>query len=239
MRGIIITSAIGLGLGIAIAPVLAQTEQPAQGQEAKCPDGSQSATCPQPEGGAQQGTTPSPESQQGGENQGKADKPKAQQGQAEQPAAEPQKPTQGTETQQQPAKGGTAETQQQPAQGTETQQQPAQGSNTETQTQPAQGEQQQTEQGGKSAATNVNVTVEQKTEITQVIKEERVEPVRVDVDVAVGVAVPQTVKVKLRPLPVRIVKIVPAYEGYLFFILVDGRIVIVEPSTLKIVLILV
>lgn len=82
------------------------------------------------------------------------------------------------------------------------------------------------------------MTVEQKTEITQIIKEENVEPIDVDFDVSVGVAVPETVKVKLKPLPTRIVKIVPRYEGYLFFILADGRIVIVEPSSLEIVVIL-
>ena len=82
------------------------------------------------------------------------------------------------------------------------------------------------------------MTTEQKTEITQIIREEKVEPIDVDIDVSVGVAVPETVKVKLRPLPARIVKIVPRYEGFLFFVLADGRIVIVEPSTLKIVVIL-
>ena len=82
------------------------------------------------------------------------------------------------------------------------------------------------------------MTVEQKTEITQIIKEENVEPIDVDFDVSVGVAVPETVKVRLKPLPTRIVKIVPRYEGYLFFILADGRIVIVEPSSLEIVVIL-
>jgi len=94
-------------------------------------------------------------------------------------------------------------------------------------------------QSGASSTQEVNITVEQKTEITQIIKEEKVDPVTVDVDVSVGVVVPQTVKVKLRPLPPRIVNIVPAYVDYLFFVLADGRIVIVEPSTLKIVVILV
>jgi hypothetical protein len=89
-----------------------------------------------------------------------------------------------------------------------------------------------------AALTKVDVTVEQKTEITQIIKEEKVDPVDVDVDLSVGVIVPQTVKVKLKQLPPRIVEIVPGYEGYLFFVLADGRIVIVEPSTLKIVVIL-
>jgi len=84
----------------------------------------------------------------------------------------------------------------------------------------------------------VDVTIEQKTEITQVIKEENVDPIDVDFDVSVGVAVPETVKVELQPVPTRIVQIVPEYEGYLFFVLADGRIVIVEPSSLEIVVIL-
>ena len=43
---------------------------------------------------------------------------------------------------------------------------------------------------------------------------------------------------QLHRLPARIVKIVPAYESYEYFVLADGRIVIVDPDTLKIVLIL-
>jgi hypothetical protein len=64
-----------------------------------------------------------------------------------------------------------------------------------------------------------------------------VEPVDVDFDVNVGVAVPRTVT--LRPLPPRVIEIVPAYRDYEYFVLADGRIVIVEPDTLKIVYILV
>jgi hypothetical protein len=50
--------------------------------------------------------------------------------------------------------------------------------------------------------------------------------------------VPRTVKAKLQPLPRRIVQIVPAYEGYLYFVLADGRIVIVDPSSLQVVVII-
>ena len=82
------------------------------------------------------------------------------------------------------------------------------------------------------------MTVEQKTQITQVIKETRVEPVsNVDFDISVGIQVPRH-KIRLHRLPARIVKIVPAYESYEYFVLADGRIVIVDPDTLKIVLIL-
>ncbi|UTU49794.1 DUF1236 domain-containing protein [Mesorhizobium ciceri] len=83
-----------------------------------------------------------------------------------------------------------------------------------------------------------NVTVEQKTQVTQIIRETKVEPVsNVNFDISVGVEVPRH-KVRLHRLPARIVKIVPAYESYEYFVLADGRIVIVDPDTFKIVLIL-
>ena len=48
--------------------------------------------------------------------------------------------------------------------------------------------------------------------------------------------VPSTVV--LTPLPVQIIQIIPGFEGFLFFILPDGTIVIVSPATLKVVLII-
>ncbi|PBB68705.1 hypothetical protein CK228_09170 [Mesorhizobium sp. WSM4312] len=115
--------------------------------------------------------------------------------------------------------------------------QQAQGKANATTDQQAQGKTStQTDQG--STASISNVTVEQKTQITQVIKETRVEPVsNVDFDISVGIEVPRH-KIRLHRLPARIVKIVPAYESYEYFVLADGRIVIVDPDTLKIVLIL-
>ncbi|RUX19448.1 DUF1236 domain-containing protein [Mesorhizobium sp. M2A.F.Ca.ET.037.01.1.1] len=89
----------------------------------------------------------------------------------------------------------------------------------------------------KTASIN-NVTVEQRTQVTQIIHETKVEPVRdVSFDISVGIEVPRH-KVRLHRLPARIVKIVPAYEYYEYFVLADGRIVIVDPDTYKIVLIL-
>ena len=94
----------------------------------------------------------------------------------------------------------------------------------------------QTDQGQTASITNV--TVEQKTQVTQIIHETRVEPVKsVDFDISVGIEIPRH-KIRLHRLPARIVKIVPAYETYEYFVLADGRIVIVDPDTLKIVLIL-
>ncbi|OHV79430.1 hypothetical protein LCM4573_25300 [Rhizobium sp. LCM 4573] len=68
------------------------------------------------------------------------------------------------------------------------------------------------------------------------IVESDVEPATVDFDINVGVAVPETVT--LHPLPPRIIELVPAYRNYVYFILADGRIVIVEPSSHKVVYII-
>ena len=84
---------------------------------------------------------------------------------------------------------------------------------------------------------NVNVTTQQTTEIKQVITQVNVAPVTVDFEIKLGVVVPKTVK--LVALPARIIEIVPAFQGFLFFVLADGRIIIVAPDSLKIVAILV
>lgn len=223
MTNILVRSAIALSLGVACGPALAQTEQ---GQSAECPAGTE---CPQPGSGAQQGVQPDAQGGAAGQESQQAQQPGTDAAQQEgQAGAETQQEGQvEAETQQQPE----GEAQQQEGQaGAEEQQQPGADSQ---QTEESQGTEQTTEQ-----KTDVDVTVEQKTEITQVIKEQNVEPIEVDFDVSVGTAVPETIKVKLQPVPQRIVQIVPAYEGYLFFVLADGRIVIVNPSTLQIVLII-
>jgi hypothetical protein len=112
----------------------------------------------------------------------------------------------------------------------------------ESEQQPAPGQQeQQTGESQQKPSTettgSIDISAEQKTEITQVFREVKVEPVDIDIDVNVGVVVPRTVT--LRPLPPRIIEIVPAYRSYEYFVLADGRIVIVEPSTFKVVYILV
>jgi hypothetical protein len=89
----------------------------------------------------------------------------------------------------------------------------------------------------KNGGVNVNVTTEQKTEIRQVIKTEDVQPVdHVTFDVDVGTSIPHSVH--LHRLPPKIVKIVPEYESYEYFVLADGRIVIVDPDSYEIVYIL-
>ena len=61
-------------------------------------------------------------------------------------------------------------------------------------------------------------------------------PVDANVSVTIGSDVPTTIS--LQPLPLRIVALYPELEGFFFFLLPDGRIVVVSPATLKIVFIL-
>jgi hypothetical protein len=70
-----------------------------------------------------------------------------------------------------------------------------------------------------------------------VVKEVHVEPVKeVNFTVSDGTKIPK--KVRLERAPPRTVKIVPQYQSYRFFILADGRIVIVDPDALTIVYII-
>jgi hypothetical protein len=163
-------------------------------------------------------------------------KPKAESGTE---AAPDQQQQSGETEMQQPAPGQqeqqTGEGEQQPAPGQE-EQQTGEG---EQQPAPGQQEQQtgQSEQPSTETTGSIDINTEQRTQITQIFREEKAEPVDIDIDVNVGVVVPRTVT--LRPLPPRVIEIVPAYRGYEFFVLADGRIIIVEPGTLKIVYILV
>lgn len=153
---------------------------------------------------------------------------------------------QGLQNQQHPAVEGQAETQGQ-MNG-----QQEMGTQSQGQADSQDGMQQQSQESGATdmqstspdvtqnttnRAKDVNITAENKTVIRQTIVQSNVEPVNdVDFNVTVGVAVPATVT--LHPLPVDIVAVVPEYEGYDFFLLADGRIVIVDPATLTIVTII-
>ncbi|MGX5844029.1 DUF1236 domain-containing protein [Mesorhizobium sp. ArgA1] len=235
MRHVLITSMIALGVGCGAA--IAQTEavQPSGGENcaagtADCQKGGKAGE--QAQGKMKSQTEQNAQGQAGATTDQQAQgKPKLKtdeqaQGKAKVKTDEQAQGKAGTSTEQQAqgkAKVKTDEQAQGKA-GTSTEQN-AQG-NTNVQT-----------DQGKTASIN-NVTVEQKTQVTQIIHETRVEPVKtVDFDISIGIEVPRH-KVRLQRLPARIVKIVPAYEAYEYFVLADGRIVIVDPDTYKIVLIL-
>lgn len=87
--------------------------------------------------------------------------------------------------------------------------------------------------GQGAAATGANLTAEQRTKISTSIKKVNVKPVtNVNFNVSVGTVVPRTVE--LHPLPATIIEIYPAWRGYRF-VLVEDEIIIIEPSTYKIV----
>jgi hypothetical protein len=81
------------------------------------------------------------------------------------------------------------------------------------------------------------LSVEQQTDVRAIIAELQAEPfVETDPDVSVGATAPDGAV--LQPLPSGVAEIAPDYAGHLFFVLADGRIAIVEPDALQIVLII-
>ncbi len=80
------------------------------------------------------------------------------------------------------------------------------------------------------------ITAEQETQIREVFVATPPTTTTVDFEVTTGTVVPNTVT--LQPLPPTIVEVVPAYEGYQYFALDDGRVVVVEPTTLEVVYII-
>jgi hypothetical protein len=83
---------------------------------------------------------------------------------------------------------------------------------------------------------SINISAEQKTVIKNTIIETKVKPVDVDFKVSIGVSVPRTIE--LHPLPPTVVEVVPAYRDYVYFVMADGTIVIVDPSSYEVVYVL-
>jgi hypothetical protein len=93
----------------------------------------------------------------------------------------------------------------------------------------------QTTTGQAGAA--AKLSTEQRTKITTVIKNERVEPLNhVNFSIAVGTRVPRE-GVSFRPLPAEVVTIYPEWRGF-EFVRVRNQILVVDPATYEIVAIL-
>ncbi|UWU89117.1 DUF1236 domain-containing protein [Bradyrhizobium sp. CB1015] len=107
-----------------------------------------------------------------------------------------------------------------------------QGSQTQTQTQT---ERSQTTTGQAGAA--AKLSTEQRTQITSVIREEKVAPVtNVNFNIAVGTRIPRE-GITLHALPSRVVTIYPEWRTYKY-VLVRDEIVIINPDTYEIVAVL-
>ena len=85
---------------------------------------------------------------------------------------------------------------------------------------------------GQGAAGSAKLTTEQRTKITSIIKEQKVERVNLNVSVSVGTRIPASVHV--HPLPQQVIVIYPEWRGY-DYILVGDQIVIINPRTHEIV----
>jgi len=86
---------------------------------------------------------------------------------------------------------------------------------------------------------SAGLTIEQQTQFRTAVTEAQIEALALsslEFDIVSGVVVPGTVT--LQPVPESIVQVVPAYEGFLYFVLDDGRIVVVNPDTLEIALVI-
>lgn len=93
-------------------------------------------------------------------------------------------------------------------------------------------EQNRTTTGQGAAGGTAKLTTEQRTKITSVIKEQKVERVNLNVSVSVGTRIPTNVRV--HALPQQVIVIYPEWRGY-DYILVGDQIVIINPRTHEIV----
>lgn len=89
--------------------------------------------------------------------------------------------------------------------------------------------------GQGSAGARANLTTEQRTKITSVIKQQRVEPVKLNISISVGTRVPD--HVRYYPLPAEVVTIYPQWRGF-DYIIVGSTIVVIDPGTREIVAVL-
>jgi hypothetical protein len=102
---------------------------------------------------------------------------------------------------------------------------------------PKGGEPKSQQGAGTQQGSTTTVTTEQRTQIRQTIVKESNAPrvSNVNFSLNVGTVVPRTVTVAV--LPSSVVEIYPAWRGYKYFI-IEERIVIVEPDSLRIVFII-
>ena len=78
----------------------------------------------------------------------------------------------------------------------------------------------------------VNLTLEQRFIIKELLKEQQVAPAPPHSETAIGATVPATIK--LNPMPADVGAKVPQIKSHMFY-LADGKVVIVDPKENKIV----
>jgi len=89
--------------------------------------------------------------------------------------------------------------------------------------------------GQGAAAGSAKLSNEQRTKITSILKEHKVESTKLNVSVSVGTRIPASVHIY--PLPVQVIEVYPEWRGF-NYILVGDQIVIISARTHEIVAIL-
>lgn len=89
--------------------------------------------------------------------------------------------------------------------------------------------------GQGAAVGSANLSTEQRTKITTIIRQNKVEPAHLNVSVRVGTRVPESVR--FYPLPAEVFVVYPEWRGY-SYILVGDQILVINPRTHEIVAIL-
>jgi hypothetical protein len=96
-------------------------------------------------------------------------------------------------------------------------------------------QQNRTTTGQGAAAGSSKLSTEQRTKITSIIKQHKIEPTKLSVSISIGTRVPASTH--LYPLPVQVVEVYPAWRGF-DYILVGDQVVVINPRTHEIVAIL-
>jgi Protein of unknown function (DUF1236) len=89
--------------------------------------------------------------------------------------------------------------------------------------------------GQGAGSGSAKLSTEQRTKITTVIKQQKVQPTNLNVSVRVGTRIPDGVR--FHPLPVQVIDVYPEWRGF-NYILVGDQIVVIDPATHEIVAIL-
>jgi hypothetical protein len=89
--------------------------------------------------------------------------------------------------------------------------------------------------GQGAASGSAKLSTEQRTKVTTIFKQHKVEQTKLNVSVSVGTRIPTSVH--LYPVPVQVIEVYPAWRGF-NYILVGDQIIVVDPRTHEIVAIL-
>jgi hypothetical protein len=89
--------------------------------------------------------------------------------------------------------------------------------------------------GQGAAAGSATLSTEQRTKITTIVRQNKVEPAHLNVSIRVGTRVPESVR--FYPLPAEVFVVYPEWRGY-NYILVGNQILVINPRTHEIVAIL-